>query len=245
MDAPLVRVPCTDDELVANVRHALTLGLPELRDFEYPIVSPLNMVANGPSARTAPRMANTLAINGAIRMWGSFGPTYWAGGDPQELLADLIGEPQRNTIFLVASKCHPAVFDKLKSRNVILWHVADDATWNLLAARMPVAAWASVTISVFELMARMGWRKFDVWGWDCCVLNDAAHACPQHLRADLIQVEVAGRRFTTTHAWVHEANCAAQALAGFPFPVTVHGPGLAPALFGSVLPRRVMTDHQS
>lgn len=203
------------------------------------------MVANGPSARAAPRMANTLAINGAIRLWGAFGPTYWAGGDPQELLADLIGEPQRNTVFLVASKCHPAVFDRLRGRNVIIWHVADDATWDLLADRIPVAAWASVTISAFELMARMGWRKFNVWGWDCCVMDEKAHAVDQLLEAHLIPVEVAGRQFVTTRSWVHEAQCGAQALAGFPFPVTVHGPGLVPALLGSVLPRRVMTDHQT
>jgi hypothetical protein len=31
-----VRVPVDDAGLVANVRHALSLGLPELRDFEYP-----------------------------------------------------------------------------------------------------------------------------------------------------------------------------------------------------------------
>lgn len=242
----LVRAPCTDEELRSNVRHALGLGLPEARDGVVLTRDPLYIVANGPSAAKAPRAGNTLATNGAIRLWPTpQGPTYWVGADPQALLADLIGDPPLNTAYLVASKCHPSVFERLQGRDVVVWHVADDATWPLLADRQPVAAWASVTISTFELMARLGWRSFEVWGWDGCVLDGKDHAAPQETAQEWVQVEVAGRRFTTSHTWLHEAQSGGQALAGFPFPVHVHGDGMVPAFLGSVLPRRVMTDHRS
>src|SRR5580765_5062864 len=166
----VVSTPVSDEDLVANVRHALTLGLPELCDFEYAWNGPLTVVASGPSALKAPFDGKTLAINGALGLFTRAGraPTYWVACDPQELVADFLDEMPESTTYLIASKCHPKVFERLRDRKVILWHVHDECTWELTKERQPVARAVSVTICAFELMARLGWRRFDTWGWDGC-----------------------------------------------------------------------------
>lgn len=244
-----VRGPVSDETLVRNVQHALSLGLPEFREFEYPWAETLQVVGSGPSALLATLGRPSLAVNGALRLFNARGvqPTYWAGCDPQEHLADFLADAPADTTYLLASKCDPRVFEVLQGqkRNIVLWHVADDATWPLLADLHPVQAWTSVTISAFELMARLGWRKFDVWGWDGCVLDGRENAVPQANGYELVTVETPHGQFTTSHNWIVEAQSAAQALAGFPFPVHVRGPGMMASVLRTCLPRRVMTDHQS
>lgn len=248
--APTIQFTATGavpaDGLVANVRHSLALRLHELRDFEYPWAGALTVVANGPSARQAPLAGKTLAINGALRLFTDAGlaPTYWVACDPQELVVDfLAGELPRSTTYLVASKCHPAVFERLSGYNVVVWHTADEATWALLEDRYPCAAWVSVTLGIFELMARLGWRSFDVWGWDGCRLDGLEHAVPSEINpGEDIEVIIGDRPFSTTHTWALEAQTAINALAGFPFPVHVHGPGMIAAVLKHFLPKRIVTD---
>lgn len=238
-------VPVDDEGLQANVRHALRLDLPELRDFEYPWKERLAIIASGPSALSADLTGKTLAINGALRLFTERGlaPTYWVACDPQELVAEFLPDaPPRHTTYLVASKCHPKVFEKLRGYNVIIWHVADTATWPLLEDRFPVQAWTSVTLCAFELMARLGWRGFDVWGWDGCFLEGQEYAVPQWENEGLQDVMVGDELFHSTHAWALEAQSATHALAGFPFPVHVHGPGFIAAMCRAFLPKRIVTD---
>lgn len=241
----IVSTPVSDDGLIENVRHALGLQLAELRDFEYPWNGPLTVVASGPSARNAPLEGKTLALNGALRLFTDCGraPTYWAACDPQELVADFLDAPPESTTYLVASKCHPKVFERLRGRNVILWHVHDEATWPLVGGRQPVARGVSITICCFELMARLGWRKFDTWGWDGCYLDGDSYAVPQIHSGDEIAIECDDVSFSTTPAWGLEAQDAIMALRGFPFPIHIHGLGMVGEILKTYLPTRIVTDR--
>ena len=150
--------PVDDEGLRANVRHALSLGLPELRDFEYPWQTDMHVVANGPSARVPHPGQHSVAVNGAIRLWegGTHHPRYWIGCDPQAKLADLLGPMPYGTTYLVASKCHPDVFAALRDRKVILWHVEEPATADMLVDKIRVSSGVSVTTTSFGVMAYLG-----------------------------------------------------------------------------------------
>lgn len=240
-----VQVPVDHGGLIANVNHALSLKPRELRESYEGRPGTLQIIAGGPSARNAPLMGNTLALNGALRLFTDQGlaPSYWAACDPQEMLADFLpDDPPVSTVYLVASKCHPSVFEKLQGRQVVVWHVSDEATWPLVQSRNPVLAWVSITLCSFELMARLGWRRFEVWGWDGSYINGQDHAISQPHRADDIEVDLNGQKFATTTTWALEAQTATVALAGFPFKIHVHGDGFMPAMLREFLGKRVVTD---
>ncbi len=255
-----IQTPVDGDTLARNVRHALTLGLPELRDFEYPWAESLNVIGNGPSALKAdlPAMNKTLAINGALALFekARVNPTYWAACDPQPLVADFLERAPYETTYLVASKCHPSVFERLQDHNVILWHVHDTPTMSLTEGLFPVSRAVSVTICIFELMARMGFRAFDTWGWDCCLMDGQENAVaqfngmvPQDVLVGASQTEngewLGGQLFKTTNTWALEAQDAIMALRGFPFPIHIHGGGMVGEILSSYRPGVVTDGHAS
>lgn len=241
-----VRTPLDDGALMDHVRHALGLELPDLRDFEYPWTDDLTVVASGPSALRAPLTGKTLALNGAIKVFTDAGkaPTYWAGCDPQELMADFLTDAPRETIYLVASKCHPKVFETLAAQGcqVVLWHVGDEATKGVLEDRFPVACACSITICSFELMARIGFRHFHIWGWDGCLMDGSGYANPQLWASPEVTIEIGSLSFASTHTWGLEAQDAVYALSRFPFPIHVHGGGMTGEMLKAFLPSRIVTD---
>lgn len=227
-----VRVPVDDPGLVANVRHALKRGLPHL--LGQPATKRperLQIVANGPSAASAPRVGQTMAINGSVRVFSRANPpTYWVGCDPQELLADLLDYTPDETVYVVASKCHPKVFERLCGKRVLLWHVDDFATWRLIRHFDPIRTASSVTICAFEIGERLGFNRFGIWGWDGCYLDGKDHANGQAHGGYDITNEVGEQVFQTTRTWALEAQDAVQKLRMTPRDIQIYGPGMIGAM---------------
>lgn len=189
---------------------------------------------------------HTLALNGALSLFGEVGPTYWAGCDPQAELADFLTNPPLDTAYLVASKCHPRVFDTLLDRGctVRIWHVWEPCVADLLGDRITVAPGCSITTTAFELGVHLGYTSFDVWGWDGCFdANGACHA-GQHFpsASPPVTILLDDREFASTQSWALELEDARVRLLGFPFPIRVHGGGLFGAGLAALLPNRVTED---
>lgn len=199
-----LHVPCPDEELQANIARTLERGLPDIQA-DAPFI---RIIAGGPSARNAPLDGVTLALNGALKLFTDRGlaPTYWACCDPQGLIVEkfLDGPLPEETIYLVASKCPANVFDRLKGRDVRVWHVSDHAG----PALFPVPCGSTVTTSALMLALRLGFPRQEVWGWDCSFGDDGStHANPQeHFYHEVIDLEVDGRRFKSTRSWLLEAE---------------------------------------
>lgn len=211
-----VQTPTTDAVLREQVIHALSLGLVEAAPRPHPRSMPhLKVIAGGPTARLAKLDGATLAVNNALKLFTDQGkaPVYWAGCDPQAHLADFLRDAPTNTIYLVASKCHPSVFEALKNRKVIVWHVDDPCVWDLIEHRNPVATSVSITLTSFGLMEMLGYRTFETWGWDGCYIDGQDHASPQVHGGSDIRVGVPDesepdgyRYFDTTNSWALEAQ---------------------------------------
>ncbi len=234
--------PLDGAALLDHVTRAAWLGLPELTDCLYPRRGTLRVITNGPSALRAPLDGPTLAINGALRLFTmqDRAPTYWAACDPQELVADFLEKPPADTHYLVASKCHPKVFERLRglNRRVTVWHVAEDATFDLLMDCHPVSSHTSITLTMFEPMERLGWRAFETWGWDGCFMGGRHHAMDQRSEAEVITITVGDQEFQTTGSWALEAQDAASHLADYRWPLDIRGGGM----IGAVL-QRTWTDQ--
>lgn len=250
-------VPLSDDACRANIAFNLARGLPEVRERRR-----LTVVAGGPSARDAPLTNNCLALNGSLRLFTDHGlwPTYWACCDPQgpregrtTPIDFLKGELPRETLYLVAAKCDPAVFDRLAERDVRVWHVKDHPA----PGKYRQATELSVTMSAMWLMySSFGYTDFDIWGWDGCYLDGRHHAgdgdvgerastflnyggkiVPDADAPEGARVE-GGRTFETTRTWAAEARGAEQffQLAEyFDIGVTIHGDGMMNACRQSIL----------
>jgi hypothetical protein len=233
-------LPVKDGTCHSNIRNSIRLGLYDA----VPYRAKLSIIANGPSALEADlkSLSPTLALNGSIRLFSDQGlaPTYWAGCDPQALLADYLpDDPPRDTVYFVASKCHPSVFEKLKSRDVRLWHIAD----HKISRRQHLPLACSVTLCASWLMHRLGYSDFEYWGWDGCFSGDRSHAGPggdlkpgqlyiNHGGKKEDGVIVGGKTFATTRTWAAEAYAAEQffQLAKyFDIGVVVHGDGMIAA----------------
>lgn len=226
-----VRVPVADDGLALNVASALARGLPEIPAM-LPEPDLVTIVANGPSARECSFAGPTLALNGALRLFVERGtaPTYWAACDPQPVVAEFLKDAPESTIYLVASKCHPSVFDALKDRKVLVWHVDDCGTWDLVKDRNAISTGVSITIVSFELMSRFGFSRFETWGWDGCYLNGQDHAAPQAHSGTDLEMQVGINRFRTTTTWALEAQDAYHKLTITPRNVKVRGGGMIGAV---------------
>ena len=175
-----IRTPVSEEQLAANVADCLSRGLPEV-EFSSPQLATLTILANGPSAREYDFGGPTLALNGALKLCVERGvaPEYWAACDPQEHVADFLQHAPAETSYLVCSKCHPSVFEALKDRRVLVWHLDDFGPWDLIKDRNPVSLGVSITIVAFELAERLGYSTFETWGWDGCYVGGQSHAMAQ------------------------------------------------------------------
>lgn len=199
-----VRTPLDAETIAGHIAHARGLGLPSA------VNKPprLTVITGGPSALGAPLEAKwTLALNGAMRLFTrrNLAPTFYACCDPQALVAGFLAEPPDETIYHIASKCHPDVFAALDGRMVATFDTDDHVPGGVACA-------PSITLQALNLFVAMGWRDFDVWGWDCCYVDGEDHAVPQAHEAERVTVEAAGQIFDTTNTWIHEAQSAAQIL---------------------------------
>lgn len=239
-----VHTPLDSASLVEHVRSALARGLPDLERRLPRRGVELTLVANGPTAKLAPKNGPTVALNGALKLFTAQGlsPTYWIACDPQEMVAGFLNEAPAETIYLICSNCHPAVFDALMGRNVIVWHLNTPCVWDLVKDRDPVATAVSVTIVAFEVLERLGYASFHTWGWDGCYLDGKDHAVSQahHGGERDRTIYVGEQSFASTTTWALEAQDAVTKFRQSAPQVEVNGPGMIGAIlrYQDILPQR-------
>jgi len=228
-----IRTPLDDTALRAHVRAALSRGLEEV-EIQAPRQERLTIVANGPSALTAPLTRRpTLAVNNALRLFIDRGlaPDFWIASDPQECVSGFLRDAPLDTVYLVASKCHPKVFEALRGRRILLWHCAEPATLDLLVGRLVIQTSISVTLCALNLMPALGYHRLETWGWDGCYLAGRDHAVSQPHSPEDITVRLGPRRrFATTKNWAAEAEEAVRLCESVQRQLTIRGRGMIGAI---------------
>lgn len=231
-----IRTPIGGDELESRIAENTARALPELP------VKTAHIIASGPSANAELWCAlrspgePVVALNNALRLFTRRHtlPTHWCACDPQEMVADFLPDkPPTGVVYLLASKCHPKVFDKLKGNDVRIWHIQEPDQPKPPGLAIPTAA--SITLVTQSLFRFLGYHRFEMYGWDCCFLEDQAHATPQpiEIKEQTLYIDIADQRFHTTPAWLAELKDACvqtRNLAVMGYQVQVHGPGAVGAL---------------
>lgn len=72
-------------------------------------------------------------------------------------------------VYLIASQCHPEVFDFLSDQRVILWHLLATSSAEFLGGKLQVGGGSTSGSRGIVLAWLMGFRKMHLFGFDSCL----------------------------------------------------------------------------
>ena len=138
-------------------------------------------------------------------------PTWHVAVDPlPKNTVRLIGEPHKDVEYLIASTCHPDVFEHLKGYNVKLWHVFDTAEEGLRT--LPHGEWSltggcDVGLRAMTIARFFGFKDLHIFGLDGSAPTQAArHAADHPVPLKMKECPYNGRTFYTTDGMLSAAQ---------------------------------------
>ena len=168
-------------------------------------------------------------------------PSYHVEVDPRSHKVGLIGPPHKDVTYLIASTCHPKVFDHLEGFNVKLWHVFDSAEEGLRT--LPHGEWAitggcdvglrSITIARF-----LGFTDLHIFGLDGSTPEPTLRHAAAHPKQfkEMDYAEVGGRKFFTTIGMLAAAQQVRHELDELP--------DVTPHFYGDGMIQEMMKDYR-
>lgn len=196
----------------------------------------LRAIHYGPHPQDNPRI---VACNGALKLFIEHGltPDLWTCCDPQpEVLNFLPDIPPAHVDYLLATKCPPELFERLKYRNVWAWRLDDTQS---APGKVHIPCAVSITLVTMNLLRFMGYHRFEMYGWDCCYLDGQHHATEQPEPEGRMPFEIHDETGATLHSfdingsWAAELSDAcvqAHNYQAMGYEIVVHGPGAVGAL---------------
>ena len=182
------------DHARANIRRQL----PQVRPYQ-PQGTPIALIGGGPSLLTTVdelradvfRGCKVATVNGAHE-WAiqqNIKPDLAIVLDARAGNADFVKTPVPGCKYLVASQCHPDVFDRLEGRSVYLYHALsyEEAETPILERYYtpthfaPVVGGSTVTLRALTILHMLGFRRMDLYGFDSCWMGASHHGYPQAL----------------------------------------------------------------
>ncbi len=164
-------------------------------------------------------------------------PKYAMIWDANPIMKDILKTPHKDVTYLIASRCHPSVFEKLKDFKVLVWHALGsdgiEAHLSRLGKMEPmIAGGSSSVMRAIYVAAALGYTK-EMHIFGVCDENDGknTHVIGSLINQNFMKIRICGRWFNTT-SWI--AMQAGDAKAIFPIlqkigvKLSVHGRGLLP-----------------
>lgn len=158
------------------------------------------------------------ALNGAYKFLLDHGIVadgmIFSDARPENL--PFFSDTRRETTFYVASTCAPEIFDALKDRNVVMFHLGLDGMEEFLAKE--VKEWkptitlpspgGTVGMTALYLAQFLGHKRIALYGMDSCYVDGRDHAYRQDLNAGerVIDVFCDDRRFRCAPWMSDQAN---------------------------------------
>lgn len=114
--------------------------------------------------------------------------------------------------YLLASQCHPSLFDAVPPHQTWIWHSQTTTDVELVLDEVygaepwyAVPGGLTVTLRSISLLRMLGWWKIDIYGFDSCLRDNEHHAYPQSENEGLYPVTVTvGPREFVCHPWMAE-----------------------------------------
>lgn len=209
----------TAEDNKANIRSALARGLPEITPALCRHDGTFVVAASGPSlpdfvdaikAEVA-KGRPVCAVNGAYDFLVEAGitPDLALTVDPRPMPQNF-KNPQAETVFLLASRVNPEVFERLKEHRVMLWHsfgsMEEAEAWK---GKPSIGGGSTSGMRAITMGYIMGYRKFVLYGMDSCLAGDRETKRFTGEKAGStfeVQVGASGRRFWCNGAMAQQGQ---------------------------------------
>lgn len=161
-------------------------------------------------------------------------PTWHVDLDPREHKVKMLGQPHPEVEYLMASTCHPSMWDLLEGHKVKLWHIYSNEDNRKVALNYPRGDWIltggnNVGLRCLVIARLMGYRKFHVFGMDCSFPKDSKHHADVHLNAypKIFEVPYQGKMYYCEPVMIDYARQFFHEMNQLPdVRVLLHGEGL-------------------
>lgn len=244
-------VNVSDDHIWANIEANMVRDLPWFTGFRERAEA-VAIVCGGPSMRSsladikAQRRRGTkiVSVNNALAFLMESGivPDVHVMLDAREENAEFVRFAPKATKYVIASQCHPAVFEALAGRDVVVWHNAfgDNGRfkgvlgelWNTKPVIL-VPGGCTVGLRALWLCELSGYKKIHVYGMDSCYHDDVHHAYSQTLNDGerTLLVQMGGKEYRCARWMARQASEFQETwfdLEKLGVAIWVHGRGLIP-----------------
>lgn len=231
--------------VTTHIEHNSKLGLPELLPAICSHDGTFVIVGSGPSLV---RFADEIkaerekgrpicAIKGAHDWLIDQGiePDLFISIDPRDRRNN-VQRKTENTVYLLASRCAPSLFEFLKDRKVMLWHAASSKEENdchgKLGVKYLIGGTSTSGLRAVNIAYYMGFRSVVMYGMDSCNAPDGiTKRVDGSLTGQTIDVIVAGKKFICNIAMAEQAQAFQLIWVMMPdMKVEVKGDGLLAAI---------------
>ena len=229
---------CAVDEATRQAQMAacLTHHLPRLQQIPIREDDTVSIACYGPSLEDTWQDLKRpiISMSGALRFLVKRGivPDIHVDMDPRVTKLPHLFHAPAETRYLLASVCHPFVWDLLSDRHVETFHVVSGAnTFAWLQAHDPgsllVVAGSSMGLGAIQIGGTLGYRHFEIHGMDGCFRGSSRHAGPHFgYPQKSIEWTANGRTWQTSKIMANSNVEMLNMLRQFPFFAVLHGTGL-------------------
>jgi uncharacterized Rossmann fold enzyme len=179
-------------------------------------------------------------------------PTYHVDVDPRPHKVDLMGKPHKDVKYLIASCCHPKMFDHLDGHDVSLWHVF--STQEEAMRLLPRGEWAltggsNVGMRAIAMARFLGFTDIHIFGMDGCLSDEGKSHAIKHPNSQWDDPEPTilvhdGVEYKTTRLLLHYAKETLRELDQMPdIKATFYGDGLIQHVARTRIPNPIHKDE--
>lgn len=163
-------------------------------------------------------------------------PDYHMDCDPRDYKAQFVARPHKDVTYLMASVCHPKVWDYLEEMKVQLWHLHNGPeTSEWVAQHDPganmIGGGSTAGMRALEIGSMLGYRRFWIHGIDNSLAQGQRHAGPHPGKAqNIVQVNCDEMWFDSTPQMIEAAKEMVTFIQNYDVEMTFYGDGLQQAM---------------